>query len=245
MPLRKATIHFGALRINYRLRRSGRKKTLSIAVDPIEGVIVTAPRELDADRIHAMISRRAAWIASKLREIGDLSSDVGVREFVSGESFPYLGRNHRLKLIRRRGARTTVRVQRGRFEVRVDSLLSEWKQTETIRDALSNWYRQHAEDRLAERAVALSSRLGVSPPTILIRDQQRRWASCDSRGRVRVNWRIVMAPMKLVDYVIAHELCHLIRRDHSPAFWKLLRTVLPDYQARRARLKREGARFSF
>lgn len=74
---------------------------------------------------------------------------------------------------------------------------------------------------------------------------QKRCASCDRNGRIRVNWRIVMAPMSLVDYVVAHELCHLIRPDHSPAFWKLLRTILPDYAERRERLRREGARFCF
>lgn len=245
MASRKASIQFGTLRIDYRLRRSNRKKTLSIAVDPLDGVIVTAPKGIDAERVHDITSRRGGWIASRLRELGELKSDVGVREFVSGESFPYLGRNHRLKLIRRHGARVTVRMQRGRFEVRLDSRLSGWTQTEAIRDALFQWYREHAAVRIAERTVSLSSKLGVISPTILIRDQQKRWASCDSKGRIRVNWRIVMAPMSLVDYVMAHELCHLIRRDHSAAFWKLLRTVLPDYEQRRDRLRKEGQRFSF
>jgi predicted metal-dependent hydrolase len=245
MALRRAPIQFGTLRISYRLLRSDRKKTLSIAVDPVKGVIVTAPKAIDAERVHELASRRASWIASKLRELGELKSDVGIREFVSGESFPYLGRNHRLKLVRQREAGVSVRVHRGRFEVRIDSRLSGRKQIVAIRDALSDWYREHAANRLAERAARLSARLGVTPPAILIRDQQKRWASCDRRGRIRFNWRIVMAPMSLVDYVIAHELCHLIRNDHSPAFWKLLRTLLPDYEVRRERLKVEGRRFSF
>jgi hypothetical protein len=232
------------LRIDYRLRPSSRKKTLSIAVDPEEGVIVTAPNEIDSERIQRIVARKAAWIASKLREVGELNGDVGVREFVSGESFPYLGRNHRLKLIGWHSPKVSVLAKRGRFEVRVDSRLAGWKRTVAVRDAVSEWYRVHAEDRLMERAAKLSARLGVKQPEILIRDQQKRWASCDRKGRIRVNWRIIMAPMSLVDYVIAHELCHLLRRDHSRAFWKLLRTVLPDYQQRRERLRQEGPRFN-
>ncbi|MBI4639321.1 MAG: M48 family metallopeptidase [Candidatus Tectomicrobia bacterium] len=80
---------------------------------------------------------------------------------------------------------------------------------------------------------------------MLIRNQQKRWASCDRKGHIRFNWRIVMAPISLVDYIVAHELCHLVRHDHSPAFWKLVRTLLPDYEERRERLKREGPRFWF
>lgn len=245
MPFEKATIQFGNLRIDYRLRRSSRKKTISIAVDPVRGVVVTAPRKTAAERVHGIVSGRSRWIAGKLREIAEHISDVGVREFVSGESFPYLGRNHRLKVIARCGIGAPVRVQRGRFEVRVDSRLAARKKTAAIREALYVWYREHATKRLAERVARLSARLGVEAPPVLIRDQQKRWASCDRHGRLRFNWRIVMAPMSLVDYVVAHELCHLIQRNHAPAFWKLLRTSLPDYETRRERLRLEGPRFRF
>jgi hypothetical protein len=245
MPPERATVQFGSRRIDYLLHRSDRRKTINIAVDPVKGVFVTAPRDADAQRVQELVTRKARWIVGKLRAVEDLNADVSLREFISGESFLYLGRNHRLKVIPCPRAKVSVRMSHGRFEVEVDSRLSLRKRSEVIRGGLCRWYQDHATRRIAERVTILALRVGVRPPSILIRDQQKRWASCDRQGRLRFNWRIIMAPMSLVDYVIAHELCHLIRHDHSPAFWKLLRTVMPDYEQRRERLRREGPRFWF
>jgi predicted metal-dependent hydrolase len=245
MPSPTVTIAFGDLRISYCLRRSDRKKTVSIAVDPRQGVLVTAPQDLSAERVHLIVSRKARWIAERLRALQDVNGDAHEREFVSGESFPYLGRNYRLKVIPHAKTGSSLRLLRGRFEVIVDSALPVMERSTAIRTELRRWYQDHAARRIPERVAMLAQRLGLIPPPILIRDQQKRWASCDRRGRLRFNWRIIMAPMSLVDYVVAHELCHLIRRDHSPTFWKLLRTVMPNYEERRERLRREGSRFWF
>ena len=88
-------------------------------------------------------------------------------------------------------------------------------------------------------------RFGVPEPGVVIRDQQRRWGSCDRRGTLRVNWRIVQAPMRLVDYVVAHELAHLRHQDHSKAFWALLGRAMPDYEPRREALRRMGAKLGW
>ncbi|MGH8067392.1 MAG: M48 family metallopeptidase [Candidatus Entotheonellia bacterium] len=245
MPSQKATIVFGALQITYGLRRSDRRKTVNIAVDPREGVLVTAPRDVDADHVHRIVARKARWIANRLRDLRENYGNAYDREFVSGESFPYLGRNYRLKIIPGAKAGMLLRLLRGRFEVRVDPRLSVTQRSTVIRVELRRWYQEHAAERIPERVGILAPRLGMISSQILIRDQQKRWASCDHRGQLRFNWRIIMAPMSLVDYVVAHELRHLIRHDHSPTFWKLLCTVMPDYAERRERLRREGWRFWF
>jgi predicted metal-dependent hydrolase len=245
MPSLKVTLTFGALQITYGLRRSNRKKTVNIAVDPREGVLVTAPQDIDAEHVHRIIARKARWIADKLGDLRENNGTAYDREFVSGESFPYLGRNYRLKIIPDARAGILPRLLRGRFEVRVDRLLPVTQRSTIIRSALCRWYQEHAAQRIPERVSSLALRLGMISPPILIRDQQKRWASCDRRGQIRFNWRIIMAPISLVDYVVAHELCHLMRHDHSPTFWKLLRTVMPDYVERRERLRREGWRFWF
>jgi len=109
-----------------------------------------------------------------------------------------------------------------------------------VRRAVTAWYRKQAGRRLPERVEQFAARAGIECPPVLIRDQQKRWGSCSSKGELRFNWRIIMAPMSLVDYVVAHEVCHLKVRDHSPAFWKLLGTILPDYETRRERLRVKG-----
>lgn len=238
------TIPFGKTRITCFLRRTSRKKTVTIAVDPVQGILVTSPRQAELAQVQKIILRKRAWIVGKLQAIEDLNGQARNHEFVNGESFSYLGRNHRLRVLARQGAPTHVRAMRGRFEVLIDSRLSP-DRVEAIRDGLQHWYRAHAATRIAERIAKLAPRLGLQVPSVLIRDQQKRWASCDRRGRLRFNWRIIMAPMSLVDYVVAHELCHLVCPDHSPAFWKLLRRVMPDYQQRQEKLKKDGQGFHF
>jgi predicted metal-dependent hydrolase len=108
-----------------------------------------------------------------------------------------------------------------------------------IRAALTDWYRRHAESRLTERVEWWSSKLEVAIPRTLVRGQEKRWGSCAS-GVIRLNWRIIQAPAGLVDYVVAHELTHLLHKDHSRAFWARLGRLLPDYERRRADLRSLG-----
>jgi predicted metal-dependent hydrolase len=114
-----------------------------------------------------------------------------------------------------------------------------------VRKAVVTWYRHHAAERLPERAAIWARKMGVTVPVVLIRDQRRRWGSCDPKGNLRFNWRIVQAPMRLVDYVVAHELVHLAHRNHTAAFWAALGRVMPDYEARREALRGMGARLEW
>ncbi len=111
-----------------------------------------------------------------------------------------------------------------------------------MRGALAGWYRAHAETWLPERVEVWSRKFQITPPTVLVRDQRRRWGSCNRAGELRLNWRIIQAPMSLVDYVVAHELGHVVRGDdgHSPAFWAQLGRVMPDYDTRRDALRALG-----
>ena len=104
------------------------------------------------------------------------------------------------------------------------------------------WYRAHAAVRLPERVEPWRARLGLAPAGVLIRAQEKRWASCDVTGVLRFNWRIVQAPVSLIDYVVAHELVHRLHRHHTPDFWATLGRVLPDYEDRREALRRMGER---
>ena len=114
-----------------------------------------------------------------------------------------------------------------------------------VRKAVVAWYRHHAAPRLPERAAIWAKKMGVPVPLVLIRDQRRRWASCDPKGNLRFNWRLIQAPMRLVDYVVAHELVHLAHRKHTAAFWAALGRAMPDYEARRGALRGLGARLEW
>jgi predicted metal-dependent hydrolase len=106
-----------------------------------------------------------------------------------------------------------------------------------VQQALVRWYRLHAAERLPERVTVWSEKLGITAPTFLIREQTKRWASCDPEGVLRFNWRIIQASMRLVDYVVVHELVHLSHREHTRDFWSMLGKAMPDYEHRRAALR--------
>jgi predicted metal-dependent hydrolase len=112
-----------------------------------------------------------------------------------------------------------------------------------VRSALQHWYRDKAKVRFPERAKALAETLGIPKPPVHVVDQSKRWGSCDARGRIRLNWRLIMAPMPLVDYVIAHEACHVLEHNHTRRFWRSLETIMPDYEARVRQLDRMGHLF--
>ncbi|HVC34484.1 MAG TPA: SprT family zinc-dependent metalloprotease [Chloroflexota bacterium] len=231
-------IQFGDTVIAYSVVRGRRRrKTVEITLDPKDGVIVAAPLETTAERIRDVVNRRAGWI---VRQASSQVLQPRPRQFVSGESLPYLGRQARLFVEHAPVARVGVTFDHWSFHVVAPATLTDEERRAATEKALVRWYRARAAERLPERARYWAQRAGYAPTAVLIRDQRQRWASCSPDGTVRFNWRIVMAPPSLIDYVIVHELAHLRVRTHSVAFWAEVARLVPDYRIRRARLKEVG-----
>jgi hypothetical protein len=114
-----------------------------------------------------------------------------------------------------------------------------------VKLALVAWYRQHAAERISERVRVWAKKMAIAAPAVLIRDQRRRWGSCDPKGNLRFNWRVILAPTRVVDYVVAHELVHLAHRHHTTAFWSTLGKAMPEYESKRRRLREMGARYEW
>jgi hypothetical protein len=243
MTLEQGHVPFGRSIIDYRVERSDRRKTVTIAVDPSAGVVLKAPANATLRRLDDVVKTKAPWILQRLLEFRELGPGPTPKEFVSGESYSYLGRSYRLRIDRSskvskptaslHGAFLTVSLPWGSIAER-DAL---------VKRTVVTWYRKQAARRLRERVEVYASRAGLLLPPVLVREQEKRWGSCNSKGELRFNWRVMMAPLSLVDYVVAHEVCHLVVRDHSTRFWKLLRTILPDFEERRARLRVDGVGF--
>lgn len=236
-------VPFGRSTIDYRIERSSRRRTVTIAVDASE-VVLKAPVDTPPDRLRDVVRSRAPWILQRIWEFREIGAAPHPMEFVSGENCTYLGRQYRLKVVRVPGPATPRAALRGAFlDVTVGREMDAERRRDHVERAVTSWYRIQAERRLPERVKLFASRAGLACTHVLIRNQEKRWGSCNSRGELRFNWRLIMAPMSLVDYVVAHEVCHLKVRDHSAAFWTLLGTTLPDYQVRRERLRAEGVGF--
>ncbi len=238
-------IQFGGTTIWYEvIRRTGRK-SVSVVVDPDDGVQVVAPTQAKAGYLAGVVERRAAWIVQKLADL-DSVAQLLQRDFVNGERYHYLGRQYELRLAN--GVRShapQVKLKSGRFIVAASLGRSAANRRIVVRLALTEWYHAHAATRLGERVKLYADKLGLKPGRLLIRQPRKRWASCDKEGNLRFHWRVIMAPMVLVDYVVAHELCHLKHVDHSPAYWRMLRSVMPDFERRRERLRLTGSRYGF
>jgi hypothetical protein len=211
---------------------------VAVTVAPPGEVILIAPTGTSVERLDGIVRSKARWIASRVRLVQSAAPAPSPREFVSGESFLYLGRQYRLDVLSSPET-PRVRLERGRLRVSVPATAG-GKRAKAARAALMEWYRDHARARLLERVQWWAQRIGVPEPKVLVREQERRWGSC-SASAVRFNWRIVQAPTRLVDYVVAHELVHLLHKHHGRAFWSALGQVLPDYERRRADLRQVGA----
>lgn len=240
-----SAIRFGRTRLEFGIRRSPRRRTVSVVVDPEDGVLLTAPESVPIQKLNAVVEKKATWILERLRWVEQLEERLPPREYVSGETFLYLGRHYRLKVLRPRKL-AEVKLVRGLLEVGPERSRLATQRPLAIRRALEAWYRERASDRISERVAVWMSELGVSEVgEVLLRAQQKRWASCDAAGNLRFNWRIVQAPMRLLDYVVAHELTHLIHADHTRTFWRKLGSVMADYEQRREQLRLMGPRLEW
>nr|WP_279292726.1 SprT family zinc-dependent metalloprotease [Methylobacterium goesingense] len=229
--------------MSFVIERTTRRKTVAISVG-YDGVRVLAPPDLDDGRVISIVRKKGAWLLRKQAGYRELGGSPIVREFVSGETFHYLGRPYRLKVIADDTAVVTRVAARGSTLVAPVPLQAPpLIRRAAVRSGLRLWYREHAKMHFPVRARSMAALLGIPTPTVHVVDQSKRWGSCDARGRIRLNWRLVMAPMSLVDYVIAHEACHVLEHNHSRRFWRSLETIMPDYEARVRQLNRMGHLF--
>lgn len=229
----RGEVAFGRRTLRYTVQRSERRRTVGIAVSA-QGVTVLAPQAASAEILAGIVQGRGAWVISKQIRFSALREAAPrVQSFKDGSALLYLGRQCRLW---RTG--NLARTHRNGRRLEVPHL-----DEASLTAELERWYREQAVRVINQRVKFYARRLGTQPSAILIRDQRTRWGSCNAKGELRFNWRIVMAPMTLVDYVVAHELCHLEHMHHGPAFWKRLAEVLPDYEQRRERLALEGMKY--
>jgi hypothetical protein len=212
--------------LDYTVRRSSRARRVRVAVDLERGVEVVLPRSAPLRAAERAVVELRPWIDRRLAEVAAQRAVIAAR----GSTVPYLGRD--LRLVPEPG-RTRVR-RRG------DELLVP-AEPACRRQALERWYRRMARAEIAPRLDRAVAALGTTYTTLAIRNQRTRWGSCSATGAMSFNWRLLLAPPDVLDYVVWHEACHRIVMDHSPRFWALLARHLPGYETPRRWLRRHGA----
>lgn len=237
--IERSSVRYGTTTIDYAIKRSPRRTTVSIAIDPTDGVLVTAPEPAPVARLDRIVEAKASWISQRLKRQSDRPPAPSAKEFVSGESFLYLGRQYRLKLDVDAAPRP-LRLEGGSLRLPIPRHMPEDHRGAFVRAALVDWYKLQAKKRLPVRLRAWSKKMGVRAPHLVIAEPEKRWGSATSAGTVRLNWRIVQAPLALIDYVVAHELTHLQHPNHTRDFWASLGRAMTDYETRKQRLRMLG-----
>lgn len=208
----------------FEVRRSPRRTTVQITVDRGGELVLSAPETCPVTRMEGFVRQKRFWIYTKLAEKGALLPDVPIKQYVSGEGFPYLGRGYRLLCVDHQDV--AVKLERGRFKMRREAARD--GRTHMIR-----WYTEHALAWLPGRVERLAGRLGVAPLDLTVTDLGYRWGSCGKDATLHFHWRTILLPPRIVEYVVVHELVHLREPHHTPEFWLRVERAMPDFAARK------------
>ena len=216
----------------YTIKRSPKRKKLTITVERDRSVVVHAPESTPEETIRKVVKSKRQWIYEKTKHAQkyDKKPHPPGKELVNGESALYLGREYQIEIISTDS--TEIRFEQ-RFLIPASLVDERW-------GVLRNWYINRAKERILPKVKSLAVTLGVEFANAKIVDNRFRWGSCTPKDNVNLNWRLIKAPMFVVDYVIVHELAHLIEANHTPRFWNVVRTHAPTMEKARSWLKDHG-----
>jgi hypothetical protein len=225
------TIQFGSQTINFYLEYSDRK-SLGITVTPEMEVLVRAPKNTPLENIKEKIKRKAPWILKQQGYFLSFHPKTSARKYISGETHLYLGRQYRLQV--QIGKEDSVKLKGKFIEITA-------KDKSNTKDLLDNWYLHHAKIKFHAIAAPLIDKFKkykVEPSAIVLRNMPTRWGSCTPKGKIILNPELIKAPKGCIEYVIVHELCHLIHHDHTQKFLDLQSKEMRDWEKWKMKLEK-------
>lgn len=219
------------------IRSKKRKKTLSLRIQEDGKVLLSVPYHTPQREIERFLGKAEAWIVKKVWE-----REKAIREsqkvFIPGERFLFLGESYPLEIRESDHQEPPLKLSFGKFVLDQDHL-------KAARDIFIQFYKREAQEVIPCRLTYYSQRLHLFPKGVRITTAKCRWGSCSHDNRLSFSWRIILAPLAVIDYILIHELAHIKEKNHSERFWKFLESVLPDYRTPRLWLKRNGHRLRF
>lgn len=214
--------------------KSSRRKTTALKIKNGE-VTIHIPTRQSIDIARQFVQQKTSWIQQKLQHQAHQS--LPEKDFITGESLLFLGKNYPLQLVPAKRPVTTIKTAQ---TIEIHGRLNMLAKT-AIRATLVTWYKRQAELYLRSQTAFLTSQTGLSPRSITVKTYKARWGSCRMNGDIQYNWKLILAPPDIIDYVIIHELCHLQQHNHSAAFWQLVQMHCPNFKTARLWLKNNGA----
>jgi len=225
--------------IKYTLIKS-KRKTVALKITNEGEVVVSAPLRASNKAIEDIVLKKAKWIAEKLKVVKENQSKVKKSEFINGATISLLGKEYKLIVeeVLIKGA--SVKFDGSVFNVRVNNALNNEGKQQFIKEVLTLWMRKKAKEVFEERTRYYANEIKLYPKKITIKEQKTLWGSCSSKDNINFNWRLIMAPIEILDYVVVHELCHLKHRNHSKEYWDFVEAAMPEHEERRQWLKVNG-----
>lgn len=206
-----------------------KRKTIALQITDEATLVVKAPLHLKDDAIIEVVKRHRRWIEKKKREIKSREPRFSKKEFVNGEGFLYLGRHYKLTII---DNQESPLIFENGFFLSKDVLPK-------ARQVFINWYKKAAHEKIMERVKFYAQKRGFIYDRVKITNAEKRWGSC-ARKNLNFSWRLIMAPLPVIDYVVVHELVHIEERNHSKKFWSKVKLLMPDYEKYKDWLKEKG-----
>lgn len=221
--------------LTFELHRSPKRKTVGITIDRGGDLILSVPAEMPLGHIEQAVEEKRFWIYTKLAEKELLFQPSPPKEYISGESFHYLGRSYRLLVVEAFSG-PALTLSQGYFRLRQDEQFD-------AQQHFMRWYIKHGQPWIERRVALLADRIGVKPGKIQVRDLGFRWGSCGQGGNLNFHWRTVALPPSIIEYIIAHEMVHILEPHHTEVFWQRLERVIPDLPARKRWLAQNNSGF--
>lgn len=224
------TVTLSGRSVTYTLKRTGRRRSIGLRIDD-DGLTVAVPLRASEKWLHSVLQEKARWIVEKLE--GWQARKPEAPQWVDGQFIKFVGEPLTLRVVGSLFGAAPL-LQGRQLYVHV----TDTGDRQTIEQAVERWYRQQAETLFRERAAHFSASMGVAPSAVNLSSARTQWGSCTAQGSVRLNWQLIKMPLRLIDYVVVHELAHLVELNHSAAFWRVVGGACPDYARRRAELRR-------
>lgn len=221
--------------LDIQIIRSKRRKTLCINIERDGSVNVLVPKDMEEDAIYKIVSAKEYDIFKRIEKWKELNKEAITRRFVEGQSFMYLGKNYNLHIVE--NDKEVLKLKEGKF------IISE-KALPKAEELFVKFYKKSGKRLIEERIENFSKYISKQPNNIRIVDLKTRWASCTPSGNLNFHWKCIMAPSIVLDYLVVHELVHLIHPNHSRAFWDELSVIFPKYKDQEDWLKRNGVRMT-
>jgi predicted metal-dependent hydrolase len=215
----------------YTIKLSSSAKYVRLEINSETGLTVVIPKSYKLDRIPDLLREKGRWVLSKLAKYNQARSSMAEKELKSGDTIPYLGQDMEVVTQQIHGNADTVKLDRNKLIVGIRA------NSGRLHLALEWWYRMQAGKLIREKVDKLSAHFGVRYNRLIIRGQKTRWGSCSKKGNLSFNWKLMMVPEPVIDYVIIHEIAHLKEMNHTKKFWRLVAQQCPGWRQHKKWLK--------